>query len=153
MSSSGTQTMTCATHIAHWLYSVIGSLTSLLVLFQTQQIPITAFIHSFSRFVWQLIWIAIKQWRRYSCLLWRKIDLCQQQMNVKTSETWNITKYVIFGCRSNHCVAVLGDVLCVMGGRDDDSILKTAERYDSKTVIHSSYESEAYGCKCYSAKR
>jgi kelch-like protein 10 len=33
-----------------------------------------------------------------------------------------------------HCVAVLGDVLYVMGGADDDnSPLKTAERYDLKT--------------------
>jgi N-acetylneuraminic acid mutarotase len=31
-------------------------------------------------------------------------------------------------------VAVLGDVLYVMGGSvDDNSLLKTAERYDSKT--------------------
>jgi hypothetical protein len=30
-------------------------------------------------------------------------------------------------------VAVLGDVLYVMGGRDGNSILKTAERYDPKT--------------------
>jgi hypothetical protein len=30
-------------------------------------------------------------------------------------------------------VAVLGDELYVMGGNDDISILKTAERYDSKT--------------------
>jgi N-acetylneuraminic acid mutarotase len=33
-----------------------------------------------------------------------------------------------------HCVAVLGDVLYVMGGLDEYySGLKTAERYDSKT--------------------
>jgi N-acetylneuraminic acid mutarotase len=30
-------------------------------------------------------------------------------------------------------VAVLGDVLYVMGGCDDNSTLKTAERYDPKT--------------------
>jgi hypothetical protein len=29
-------------------------------------------------------------------------------------------------------VTVLGDVLYVMGGTDDNSTLKTAERYDSK---------------------
>jgi N-acetylneuraminic acid mutarotase len=41
--------------------------------------------------------------------------------------------YVIFGSRYDHSVAVLGDVLYVMGGADGYSTLKTAERYDSKT--------------------
>jgi N-acetylneuraminic acid mutarotase len=55
-------------------------------------------------------------------------------MNIKTSETQNITKYIIFGSRYGHCDAVLDDVLYVMGGRAaDDSTLKTAERYDPKT--------------------
>jgi hypothetical protein len=34
-------------------------------------------------------------------------------------------------------VAVLGDVLYVMGGHDGNSILKTAERYDSNTDLWS----------------
>jgi hypothetical protein len=38
----------------------------------------------------------------------------------------------MFRSRYNHCVAVLGDVLYVMGGRYDDFSLKTAELYDSK---------------------
>jgi N-acetylneuraminic acid mutarotase len=55
-------------------------------------------------------------------------------MKVKTNEKLNTIKYVIFRSRFNHCVAVLGDVLYVMGGRDEGGyILKTAERYDSKT--------------------
>jgi N-acetylneuraminic acid mutarotase len=45
----------------------------------------------------------------------------------------NIIKYVIYRSRYDHCVAVLGDVLYVMGGYDeDDSTLKTAERYNPK---------------------
>jgi hypothetical protein len=50
-SSSGTQSHSVPLTQPIGLYSVIGSLTSLLVLVQTQQIPITAFIHTFSRLV------------------------------------------------------------------------------------------------------
>jgi N-acetylneuraminic acid mutarotase len=39
----------------------------------------------------------------------------------------------MFRFRFYHCVAVLGDVLYVMGGYDYGSTLKTAERYDPKT--------------------
>jgi N-acetylneuraminic acid mutarotase len=39
----------------------------------------------------------------------------------------------MFRSRSDHCVAVLGDVLYVMGGYDDSPTHKTAERYDPKT--------------------
>jgi N-acetylneuraminic acid mutarotase len=45
----------------------------------------------------------------------------------------NITKYVIFRSRFKLCVAVLGDVLYVMGGSVDFSSFKTAERYNPKT--------------------
>jgi N-acetylneuraminic acid mutarotase len=39
----------------------------------------------------------------------------------------------MFRSRSGHCVAVLGDVLYVMGGYDDRFIVTTVERYDPKT--------------------
>jgi hypothetical protein len=39
----------------------------------------------------------------------------------------------MFLSRSGHCVAVLGDVLYVIGGWDDSPTHKTAERYDPKT--------------------
>jgi N-acetylneuraminic acid mutarotase len=39
----------------------------------------------------------------------------------------------MFRSRSNHCVAVLGDVLYVMGGSVGGYITQTAERYDPKT--------------------
>jgi N-acetylneuraminic acid mutarotase len=40
----------------------------------------------------------------------------------------------MFRSRFGHCVAVLGDVLYVMGGCDEDySTPKTAERYDPET--------------------
>jgi N-acetylneuraminic acid mutarotase len=45
----------------------------------------------------------------------------------------NITKYVIVRSRDDHCVAVLGDVLYVMGGYGQNSTLNRAERYDPKT--------------------
>jgi hypothetical protein len=38
----------------------------------------------------------------------------------------------MFRSRFYHCVAVLGDVLYVMGGHEDYSTLKSAERYDPK---------------------
>jgi hypothetical protein len=39
----------------------------------------------------------------------------------------------MFRSRFYHCVAVLDDVLYVMGGHEDYSTLKSAERYDPKT--------------------
>jgi kelch-like protein 10 len=54
-------------------------------------------------------------------------------MNIKTSETWNITNYVMFRSRISPCVAVLGDVLYVMCGCYDGPTNKSAERYDPKT--------------------
>jgi hypothetical protein len=39
----------------------------------------------------------------------------------------------MFRSRYKHCVAVLGDVMYVMGGTDDVVTFKTVERYDSKT--------------------
>jgi hypothetical protein len=43
------------------------------------------------------------------------------------------TKYVISRSRYYPSVAVLGDVLYVMGGKRSGSPLQTAERYDPKT--------------------
>jgi hypothetical protein len=44
-----------------------------------------------------------------------------------------MTKYVIFPSRAYHCVAVLGDVLYVMGGYTvGPTPLKTEEQYDPK---------------------
>jgi hypothetical protein len=54
-------------------------------------------------------------------------------VNIKTSETQNITNYVIFLFRNSASVAVLGEVLYAMG--DCDSVRKhnKAELYDCKT--------------------